>query len=89
MKRSIYIVFLLVFALTSCSESEEMNRVLTAADSLLTVQPDSALRYLEAHARLKGEGSRSQRMRYELLRATAQNRSNFVFTSDSTAQILV
>ena len=60
-----------------------MNRVLTAADSLLTVQPDSALRYLEAHARLKGEGSRSQRMRYELLRATAQNKAYVDFTTDS------
>ena len=83
MKRSIYIVFLLVLALTSCNESVEMNRVLTAADSLLTVQPDSALRYLEAHARLKGEGSRSQRMRYELLRATAQNKAYVDFTTDS------
>ena len=60
-----------------------MDRVLTAADSLLTVQPDSALHYLEVHARLKDEASRSQRMRYELLRATAQNKVYVDFTTDS------
>ena len=82
-------ILLLLLLLTVSCDDRRLGEVLTTADSLLAEHPDSALQYLEAHEVLKPEGSRSQRMRYELLRATAQNRSNFVFTSDSTAQILV
>ena len=76
-------ILLLLLLLTAGCDDRQLDNVLATADSLVTVSADSALHYLEAHARLKGEGSRSQRMRYELLRATAQNKAYVDFTTDS------
>ena len=83
MKRNLFWGFLLSLLLVACGKSEDLERVLGTADSLITVSPDSAFHYLEAHSTLKPEGSRSQRMRYELLRATAQNKAYVDFTTDS------
>ena len=83
MKRNLFWGFLLSLLLVACGKSEDLERVLGTADSLITVSPDSAFHYLEAHSTLKPEGSRSQRMRYELLRATAQNKAYIDFTTDS------
>ena len=76
-------ILLLLLLLTAGCDDRQLDNVVATADSLVTVSADSALHYLEAHARLKGEGSRSQRMRYELLRATAQNKAYVDFTTDS------
>ena len=83
MKRNLFWGFLLSLLLVACGKSEDLERVLGTADSLITVSPDSAFHSLEAHSTLKPEGSRSQRMRYELLRATAQNKAYIDFTTDS------
>ena len=83
MKRNLFWGFLLSLLLVACGKSEDLERVLGTADSLITVSPDSAFHYLEAYSTLKPEGSRSQRMRYELLRATAQNKAYVDFTTDS------
>lgn len=82
-------ILLLLLLLTAGCDDRQLDNVLATADSLVTVSADSALHYLEAHARLKPEGSRSQRMRYELLRATAQNKAYVDFTSDSVMKEVV
>ena len=82
-------ILLLLLLLTAGCDDRQLDNVLATADSLVTVSADSALHYLEAHARLKGEGSRSQRMRYELLRATAQNKAYVDFTTDSVMKEVV
>ena len=76
------ILFLLLLLTAGC-DNRMLDNVLATADSLITASPDSAFHYLEAHSTLKPEGSRSQRMRYELLRATAQNKAYVDFTTDS------
>ena len=81
-------ILMIVLLVVSCDD-RRLGEVLTTADSLLAGQPDSALQYLEAHEMLKPEGSRSQRMRYELLRATAQNKAYVDFTSDSVMKEVV
>ncbi|MBQ8466204.1 MAG: hypothetical protein IJ546_00745, partial [Prevotella sp.] len=86
--RGLLPILLFVLLVVSCDD-RRLGEVLTTADSLLTEQPDSALQYLEAHEVLKPEGSRSQRMRYELLRATAQNKAYVDFTSDSVMKEVV
>ena len=82
-------ILLLLLLLTAGCDDRQLDNVLATADSLVTVSADSALHYLEAHARLKPEGSRSQRMRYELLRATAQNKAYVDFTTDSVMKEVV
>ena len=86
--RGLLPILLFVLLVVSCDD-RRLGEVLTTADSLLAEQPDSALQYLEAHEVLKPEGSRSQRMRYELLRATAQNKAYVDFTSDSVMKEVV
>ena len=76
-------ILLLLLLLTAGCDDRQLDNVLATADSLITASPDSAFHYLEAHSTLKPEGSRSQRMRYELLRATAQNKAYIDFTTDS------
>ena len=87
MKKILPILFLALL-LVGCDD-KRLGVVLTTADSLLVEDADSALRYLEAHEALKPEGSKGQRMRFELLRAMAQNRAYVDFTSDSVMKEVV
>ena len=82
-------ILLLLLLLTAGCDDRQLDNVLATADSLITASPDSAFHYLEAHSTLKPEGSRSQRMRYELLRATAQNKAYIDFTTDSVMKEVV
>ena len=86
--RNVLSISLLVLLLASCDD-HRLGEVLTTADSLLVEHGDSALHYLEAHEPLKAEGSRSQRMRFDLLRASAQNKAYVDFTSDSVMKEVV
>ena len=86
--RKILPILIVALLLAGCDD-HRLGEVLSTADSLLVEHGDSALRYLEAHEPLKTDGSRSQRMRFELLRAMAQNKAYVPFTSDSVMKEVV
>ena len=82
-------VFVTVFVLSSCTDSR-YDALLRQADSLLTANPDSAWALLSAvdSADMQHQ-RRSTRMRYELLRAEAQNKLYIDFTTDSVMRQVV
>lgn len=78
---------ILTFSLmASCTGNKEYDQVLKNADSLMSVDDDSAhiaLRMLDRVKPLFSDFTQSQRMRYELLFHKAMNKADCVFTSDS------
>ena len=82
MKRTIYLLMLLLLA--GCAERGAMRRQMAVADSLVTVNPDSALLYLE---RIDTAGLRlSERMHLELMRGKAITRAGNLITTDTVAK---
>ena len=82
-------LFVVVFVLSSCMDSR-FEALLHQADSLMTANPDSAWTLLSAvdSADMQHQ-RRSTRMRYELLRAEAQNKLYIDFTTDSVMREVV
>ena len=82
--RHILTPVLLVILVSGCSGGQHYCALLEQADSLMTGQPDSAYALLcaidsaDLHSQRK-----SVRMRYELLRAEAQNKLYIPFRTDS------
>ena len=74
--------------LSGCTDPAVTVR-LEAIDSLMTDHSDSALTLLRQMEAGKDDWSKSLRMRHSLLTAKAQNKADYVFTSDSTAKELV
>ena len=74
-----------LFLLAACSEPKSLRPVLAAADSLLIVgKADSAYALLDSFPQQEREAlPKKHRMRYELLKACAQNSAYIPFTSDS------
>ena len=60
---------------------------LQGIDSLIDSHPDSALAQLDSLKTEKNGWPRARRMRYELLRAKAQNKAFVDFTTDSIAKV--
>ena len=82
-------VFVTVFVLSSCTGGR-YDALLRQADSLLTVKPDSAWTLLSAVDSADiARQSRSTQMRYQLLRAEAQNKLYIDFTTDSVMRQVV
>lgn len=77
-------LFSAMFFLVACSR--RLPREVARADSLLATRPDSALALLRGVAGEVEGCSRADRMRYDLLRAEAQNKAYEDFTSDSTVR---
>lgn len=73
-----------VVFLSSCSGRREMDTMLDMADSIMEASPDSAYSLLDRCGPLRNGCSKPVIMRYELLRAKAQNKAGIGFTSDST-----
>ena len=69
--------------LAACSDDKELLQRIALADSLLYHRPDSAYAILDSITIKAQSLSRSNRMRYELVKADAQNKSYIAFTSDS------
>ena len=78
-------VLLLVSLLTGCSNGAVTAR-LSQIDSVMTDHPDSALALLDSLKTEKAGWPKSQRMRYDLLTAKAQNKAYVDFTTDSVMQ---
>ena len=88
--RKVSYIFLLALLLAACGGWRDGDRLLSEADGLLYSHPDSAQRLLDSIpdgnlARM----SQAQRMRYELLRADAQNKRYVKFTTDSVLKEVV
>ena len=82
--RHILTPVLLVILVSGCTGGRQYRALLEQADSLMTGQPDSAYALLSAidSADLQRQ-RKAVRMRYELLRAEAQNKLYIPFTTDS------
>lgn len=80
---------LLLTALVACTEHGEFERKLAVADSLITAEPDSAYRMLDAMSDEARQMPQAKRMRHLLLRTQAQRHAGIGFTSDSISNLLV
>lgn len=89
MKRHTFHITLLLLTLcliAGCQKNRQVAMLLSHADSLMDLNPDSALRILEDAREEVASCPRAQRMRHELLVAKAQNRAYVDFTTDSVMQ---
>ena len=84
-----YLFPFLCAALWACTEHGEFERRLVVADSLMTAEPDSAYRMLDAMSEEAAQMPQAQRMRHLLLRTHAQRHAGIGFTSDSISNLLV
>ena len=87
MRKLLYLLPLF-FAMLCCKGGDNsLDMIMGRADSLMEIDMDSApsaLRMLDSMSPHVSYMSKSRRMRYELLRAKAMNKSNVYFRSDST-----
>lgn len=92
MKKLLYLLPLF-FAMLCCKGGDNsLDMIMGRADSLMEIDMDSApsaLRMLDSMSPHVSYMSKSRRMRYELLRAKAMNKSNVYFRSDSTMKEVV
>jgi hypothetical protein len=90
MKKSIFVFISVCLLLTiACSDNKHYDDILLRAEGLMKTNPDSSLAILNAADSLTPNFSLKQKMKYELLLTNAQNKTDVVFTSDSTAKRLV
>ena len=92
MRKLLYLLPLF-FAMLCCKGGDNsLDMIMGRADSLMEIDMDSApsaLRMLDSMSPHVSYMSKSRRMRYELLRAKAMNKSNVYFRSDSTMKEVV
>lgn len=87
MQRVLSLYILLAVAILTGCDGGSMPEELRAVDSMADSHPDSALICLDRLAGQKDSWDKASRMRYELLKAKAQNKAYIPFTSDSIATI--
>ena len=78
--------------LSSCAGNRKYDDLMQRADSIMNVNDDSAkvaIRMLDGVKPQLPEFSKSQKMRYELLRHKAMNKACITFTSDSVMKEVV
>ncbi|MBQ2362224.1 MAG: hypothetical protein II287_01280, partial [Bacteroidaceae bacterium] len=81
-------VFAVLYVLqVSCVHDKEVEHIVSNAEQLLNINPDSSLFILDNIREDKSTWSRSQQMRYELVYAQAQNKAFVNFTTDSIALV--
>lgn len=87
MRKLLYLLPLFFLMLCCKGGDNSFDIIMVRADSLMEIDMDSApsaLRMLDSMSPHIPYMSKSRRMRYELLRAKAMNKSNVYFRSDST-----
>ena len=92
MYRTIKTILLLpiLSLILSCSYNDkQVDLAITKAEELLDVSPDSSLAILDKVDSLKTKWHTSQQMRYELVRAQAQNKAYINFSTDSILKEVV
>ena len=92
MKEKVIYLLLILLILTSCAGNRKYDDLMKRADSIMNVNDDSAkvaIRMLDGVKFQLPEFSKSQKMRYELLRHKAMNKACITFTSDSVMKKVV
>ena len=92
MKEKVIFLLLILLILTSCAGKRKYDDLMKRADSIMNVNDDSAkvaIRMLDGVKSQLPEFSKSQKMRYELLRHKAMNKACITFTSDSVMKEVV
>lgn len=92
MKEKVIYLLLILLILTSCAGKRKYDDLMKRADSIMNVNDDSAkvaIRMLDGVKSQLPEFSKSQKMRYELLRHKAMNKACITFTSDSVMKEVV
>ena len=86
MKENVIFLLLIIMLLASCAGNRKYDDLMQRVDSIMNVNDDSAkvaIRMLDGVKPQLPEFSKSQKMRYELLRHKAMNKAYIPFTSDS------
>jgi len=81
-------VILIVLVFIGCTPEKRYHEVLNLAENEMKNHPKKALVLLDSLQRQHPEFSTRQRMKYELLRQDALNKTGNVFKSDSTVKML-
>ena len=92
MKEKVIYLLLILLILASCAGNRKYDDLMQRADSIMNVNDDSAkvaIRMLDGVKSQLPEFSKSQKMRYELLRHKAMNKACITFTSDSVMKEVV
>lgn len=92
MKEKVIYLLLILLILASCAGKRKYDDLMKRADSIMNVNDDSAkvaIRMLDGVKSQLPEFSKSQKMRYELLRHKAMNKACITFTSDSVMKEVV
>ena len=92
MKENVIFLLLIIMLLASCAGNRKYDDLMQRADSIMNVNDDSAkvaIRMLDGVKPQLPEFSKSQKMRYELLRHKAMNKACITFTSDSVMKEVV
>lgn len=92
MKEKVIYLLLILLILASCAGNRKYDELMQRADSIMNVNDDSAkvaIRMLDGVKSQLPEFSKSQKMRYELLRHKAMNKACITFTSDSVMKEVV
>ena len=92
MKEKVLYLLLIIMLLASCAGNRKYDDLMQRADSIMNVNDDSAkvaIRMLDGVKPQLPEFSKSQKMRYELLRHKAMNKAYISFTSDSIMKEVV
>ena len=74
---------------TACTKHSGYDAILDTADSLLNIRPDTVIQLLEPLGSNEDKMAKSQRMRWQLLLTSAQNKCDTVFKDDSLQLELV
>ena len=85
MEKTLYLYLLLAVAILTGCDGGRMPEELGAISIMTDTNPDSALACLDSLTARKAGWSKAAQMRYDLLRAKAQNKAYIPFTSDSAA----
>ena len=92
MKEKVIYLLLIIMILASCAGNRKYDDLMQRADSIMSVNDDSAkvaIRMLDGVKSQLPEFSKAQKMRYELLRHKAMNKAYISFTSDSKMKEVV
>ena len=92
MKENVIFLLLIIMLLASCAGNRKYDDLMQRVDSIMNVNDDSAkvaIRMLDGVKPQLPEFSKSQKMRYELLRHKAMNKACITFTSDSVMKEVV
>lgn len=74
---------LTIHLLASCIGDKEPKELFARVENIMDEYPDSAFAMLDSVREQKASWRTRQQMRYELLRAKAQNKAYIDFTTDS------